>query len=87
MGGRWKERALMRKKRRGIIDSFIGRDAAFEGRLSFSGTVRIDGAFRGDIDATGNLVLGSDGRIEGDIRAGSIVSSRPWGRCRLIRRS
>lgn len=65
----------MRKKKKEIIDSFIGRDAAFEGRLSFSGTVRIDGSFQGEIDATGNLVLGSEGKIEGDINTGSVISS------------
>jgi cytoskeletal protein CcmA (bactofilin family) len=70
-----KGQEFMRKKKRAIIDSFIGKDAAFEGRLSFSGTVRIDGEFRGDIDATGDLVVGSDGKIEGNIVTGSLVSS------------
>lgn len=71
----WKRKACMRKKKRESINSFIGKNAAFEGRLSFSGTVRIDGEFRGEIDASGYLVLGSGAKIEGDIVAESIVSS------------
>ena len=70
----------MRNKKKENIDSYIGKNAEFEGRLSFSGTVRIDGKFKGEIDAGGYLIVGSEGRIEGDITAGSIVSSGEiWG--------
>ena len=65
----------MRCKKKDIIDSFIGGNGSFEGRLSFTGTVRIDGEFKGEINATGHLVVGTDGRITGDVNAGSVVCS------------
>ncbi len=63
----------MRKKKKEHIDSFIGKDACFEGKLSFGGTVRIDGSFIGEIEATGNLVIGIEGRVDADIQAASII--------------
>lgn len=64
----------MRKKKE-TIDSFLGKDAVFEGKLSFSGTVKIDGEFSGEISATGYLLVGVDGRVNADIQAASVICS------------
>lgn len=65
----------MRKSKKERIDSFLGRESQFEGKLSFSGTVRIDGHFRGEISATGNLIVGNGGKVEADIKAGAVICS------------
>ena len=57
------------------INSFIGKDAVFDGKLSFLGTVRIDGKFKGEIHASGNLIIGEEGQIDADIHAASIICS------------
>ncbi|MBI5563015.1 MAG: polymer-forming cytoskeletal protein [Deltaproteobacteria bacterium] len=44
-----------------------------EGKLTFADTVRIDGNFKGEINATGTLVVGEGGVVEGQIRVGSAV--------------
>ncbi len=62
-------------KKKEIIDSFLGKDARFDGNLTFRGTVRIDGHFKGDISASGNLIVGEKGKIEADIRASSVISN------------
>jgi cytoskeletal protein CcmA (bactofilin family) len=62
-------------KRNDKIDSFLGNDSTFEGKLIFSGTTRIDGNFRGEIETDGNLLIGSGGRVHADIKAGTVVCS------------
>lgn len=61
------------KKKAGEVTGFIGKGMAIEGKLSFEETVRIDGSFKGEISATGTLVVGDSGYIEGDIKTGSAI--------------
>ena len=60
-------------KKREKISTFLGKDAEFEGKLTFHGVVRIDGQFKGEISAIGNLFVGRDGRVEAKIHISSIV--------------
>jgi cytoskeletal protein CcmA (bactofilin family) len=62
------------KKRNGI-DAFLGKDTAFEGRLSFGGVVRIDGHFSGEIVTGGTLIVGESAVIESNIRVSHIIIS------------
>ena len=55
--------------------ALLGADTVFEGKLSFHGTVRIDGHFKGDISSDGTLVIGEQGIIEADISARYVVIS------------
>ncbi len=40
------------------ITTILGRGSAFEGKLTFEGTVRIDGRFKGEIVTEGTLIVG-----------------------------
>lgn len=62
-----------KKKSGGEVTGFIGKGMSLEGSLSFEDTVRIDGSFKGEINATGTLVVGDGGHIEGDIKTGSAI--------------
>ena len=59
------------------IDTLIARGCHIEGKLIFSGGLRIDGQVSGDIrsDWAGQsyLVLSHTGQVSGDIRAGHVV--------------
>lgn len=55
--------------------ALLGRNTVFEGKLSFHGTVRIDGHFKGDISSDGTLVIGEHGIIEANINSNCIVIS------------
>ncbi len=58
------------------INAFLGKDTAFEGKLNFNGTVRIDGHFKGEItSAEGNLIVGEFGMIDADIHISHIFIS------------
>jgi len=61
------------KPHEGDLIGFIGKGMIVEGKLTFADTVRIDGVFKGEIDATGTLVVGEGGQVEGDIKVGSAV--------------
>src|SRR5437879_13799663 len=55
--------------------TLLGRGFEFKGTLHFEGTVRIDGMVSGAIYSKGTVILGEHAMIEGDISAGTIVSS------------
>jgi cytoskeletal protein CcmA (bactofilin family) len=48
--------------------SFLGKGTRLEGRLRFQGSMRIDGYFKGEVSAQGNLIVGENALIEGDLK-------------------
>ena len=62
------------KKAEKVI-TFLGKDTAFQGKLKFEGTIRIDGQFKGEILSNGNLIVGEEGMIEADIHVSYIAIS------------
>ncbi len=55
--------------------AFLGENTSFEGKLSFHGTVRIDGHFKGEIYSDGTLIVGEKGIVEADINTNCVVIS------------
>ncbi len=56
------------------VDSVLGAGIAWQGAISGSGGVRIDGAFDGDIHLRGLVVIGEQGRVTcKQIRAATVV--------------
>ena len=55
------------------VHTILGPESAFEGKLVFDGTVRIDGRFKGEIKTDNVLVIGQGGRVEATINVGSII--------------
>ncbi len=62
-------------KRRDEINAFLGRNTEFEGKLSFSGAVRIDGHFKGEISAEGTLIVGEAAVVQSDVHVSHIIIS------------
>lgn len=62
-------------KKRDEINAFLGKDTEFEGKLSFTGSVRIDGLFRGEIITQGILIVGETARIESDVHVSHMIIS------------
>ncbi len=54
------------------VDTLIGKNTKFEGNLSTEGTIRIDGEVIGDVILSGNLILGEQGRIKGNVKSDNI---------------
>ena len=57
----------------GEITTLLGRGSAFEGKLTFEGTVRIDGRFRGEVFSDDTLVIGEGALVEAEIDIGEII--------------
>ena len=54
--------------------TFLARGFEFKGTLRFEGGVRIDGIVVGEIQTGGTLILGQHARIEGSVRAATVIS-------------
>jgi len=65
-----KEKASMANNE---ITTILGKGSSFEGKLTFEGTVRIDGEFSGQIDTKGTLVIGQTAQVTAEINAANIV--------------
>jgi len=57
----------------GSIKAFLGHGTEFEGLLSFEGTVRLDGVFKGEIQSADCLIIGDTARVEAEINIGRLV--------------
>lgn len=57
----------------GEITTLLGRGAQFEGKLTFDGTVRIDGRFKGEVFSDDTLVIGEGAVVEAEIEIGEVI--------------
>src|SRR4029079_11161192 len=55
------------------VTTLLGRGSEFEGKLSFEGTVRIDGKLTGEIFSDDVLIIGEGAEVKAEINVGSIV--------------
>jgi cytoskeletal protein CcmA (bactofilin family) len=62
-------------KMRDDINAFLGSNTEFEGKLSFTGTVRIDGRFKGEIYTEGTLIVGETALIQSNVHVTHIIIS------------
>jgi cytoskeletal protein CcmA (bactofilin family) len=57
----------------GEINTLLGRGSEFEGKLTFEGTVRIDGVLRGEVFSDDVLIIGEGARVEATVDVGEII--------------
>lgn len=57
------------------VIAFLGDGSEFEGRMVFNKSMRIDGAFRGEISSEDLLVVGDTAKLQGDVVVGSLIIS------------
>ena len=55
------------------MTGFLDKDTHIKGDLSFKGSFRIDGSFKGTIDSESTLIVGENGKIEAEIKVGYII--------------
>ena len=65
--------AAMTGKPPGELNALLGKGRAFEGKLLFEGSVRIDGKFTGEIMSTDLLIIGEGAEVKGDVTVGTLV--------------
>jgi cytoskeletal protein CcmA (bactofilin family) len=57
----------------GEINTLLGKGSEFEGKLTFEGTVRIDGKLSGEIFSEDVLVVGEGASVSAEIEVGVII--------------
>lgn len=57
------------------INAFLGSGTAYEGKLNFQGSVRVDGSFTGEIQSEGTLIVGKDAKVQGKVWVGQLIMS------------
>ena len=65
--------AKSRKSRKDEINAFVGPGSELEGKLNFTGSVRLDGRVTGQITSQGLLIIGPAGRIQSDIQVETVI--------------
>lgn len=55
------------------INALLGEGTEFNGKLTFEGTVRIDGKFSGEIMSNDVLIIGEGAEVEAEIKVGVLV--------------
>ena len=55
------------------VTTLLGRGSEFEGKLSFEGTVRVDGKMSGEIFTDDVLIIGEGAEVRAEINVGAIV--------------
>ena len=53
--------------------SLLGADSEFTGKLTFMGTVRIEGRFEGEILSDDTLVVAAGGEVHGKLDVGTLI--------------
>lgn len=59
----------------GQVTALIDQGAQFEGRLTFEGTVRIGGEFKGEIFTNDTLVIDPGAKVEAQIESDTVIIS------------
>jgi cytoskeletal protein CcmA (bactofilin family) len=62
-------------KKKDEINAFLGKNTEFDGKLSFTGSVRVDGRFKGEISGDGTLIVGDSAKVQADVRVSHLIIS------------
>ena len=55
------------------INALLGKGSEFEGKLTFEGTVRIDGRFIGEVFSDDVLIVGEGAEVEAEIKVNRVI--------------
>ncbi len=59
----------------GQVTALLDQGSIFDGRLTFEGTVRIGGQFKGEIFTNDTLVVNSGAKVDAQIEADTVIIS------------
>ena len=57
------------------INTILGKGSSVTGNLRINGFVRLDGDIDGNLETDGNVIIGDNARIRGDVKAKSVIIS------------
>lgn len=59
----------------GELNGFLDGDSRIEGDLHFKDTFRVDGSLKGRVSSQGDLIVGKESTVEGEIKVGRLYVS------------
>lgn len=68
-------RSASSKESSAELNAFLGRGCEYEGKLTFEGTVRIDGRFTGEIFSNDVLIIGQGAEVHAEIDVAVVIVS------------
>lgn len=51
------------------IETIIGKESTFKGTIEANGTIRIDGKLEGQLNSSGDIIIGETGEVKAQIQA------------------
>ncbi len=57
------------------VNTIIGKDTTFSGTLDVSGTLRVDGVLKGEVNVTDTIAIGPTGEIDANVKTKNAVVS------------
>ena len=70
-----RENRMMEQKKSPGVDTILGEDTFFVGKIESRGTLRIDGRVEGEIVAQDTIIIGPSGVVKADIRTATLSVS------------
>ena len=70
-----RKKRLKSRHRSGDLSAYIDEGSEIEGTYTFSGTVMLNGKFKGTIQSTDTLIIGEKGVVNATISAGAVLIS------------
>ncbi len=62
------------------VNAYFGKGSKFSGKLSFEGTVRVDGQVEGEVQSNDTLIIGESAEVRANIQVNSVhISGRVEG--------
>jgi len=56
-------------------DTLIGMGTTIEGKIISEASLRVEGLITGDIECSGDVIVGENGHVQSDIRARNVVNA------------
>jgi cytoskeletal protein CcmA (bactofilin family) len=57
------------------VNTIIGKDTTFSGNLEVSGTLRVDGVLKGEVNVSDTIAIGPTGQIDANVKTKNAVVS------------
>lgn len=64
---------MKNSEKTGELSTILGKNSVFEGKVVVEHSLRVDGKFKGDIQTSDTIIVGKDGRVEGNIKAKILI--------------
>jgi cytoskeletal protein CcmA (bactofilin family) len=69
----WLSRARKPSASRGSLGALIGEGCHIEGRCLLTGTVMLDGTFRGELACVDTLIIGEQASVSASVRSATVI--------------